>query len=691
MNPTQPTQLDPQALAMTKAIRQVESGGNFQAQGKSGEYGAYQFTKDTWNALAPKYGVTSKFGEATPEDQNKVAYNQVADWKNKGFNVGQVASMWNAGSGKPNAYLEGNAGTNSAGVNYDTQGYAQKVAQAYQQFKPQQTGGVPGIPTANAQVPGQQPQPQQDQGPSVSGFIGNAASSAGNLVGGLGQAVMHPIKTAETLAGTVAGGFEKLGGLNNSDTQMFDNTIHYLGQRYGGSSIGEVVKNIGHTLYTDPVGAALDLSTVLDGAGAAIGAAGKIADISKVAELSKAADYISSVNGLIKTGTPEANALLRQEGTLTHIGDALTAIGKYTNPLGAVAGIGKKAIGLAGKLGGETLGVSTGAGYGAIKGAFNAAATPGSQAAFRAGISGGEDTANTLVDSAQQAFRDLKNQRGNEYQSALSDIKSGTHTLDPKTFAPVADTFDNLLHKFDITRNPEGELNFSNSRIRNENVSVGDIQDIDNEIKKYTTGQKQITPVNIDDLKQFIDERYSAGSRGSAFTMPLGETVRKVLKNNVPGYESMTSNYAKASNDLKDFRQSLSVGGKASRETILKKLTSTLRANNEYRQTLLKEFSVGAGKDVFSQAAGASMQSWIPLGLSKYAEGLAAFINPHILMALPFSSPRLVGEFVNALGKGNAALTRIGDALIRYKAPLAVKAAIISNHQPEKKQEKVIK
>ena len=45
-------QLDPQAMALTKAIRQVESGGNFKARSKDGSFGAYQFLKPTWDNTA---------------------------------------------------------------------------------------------------------------------------------------------------------------------------------------------------------------------------------------------------------------------------------------------------------------------------------------------------------------------------------------------------------------------------------------------------------------------------------------------------------------------------------------------------------------------------------------------------------------------------------------------------------------
>lgn len=127
--------LDPQVKAFIKAIRQVESGGNYTARSKDGSFGAYQFIKPTWDATAKKYGVTSAWEKATPQEQDKVAYMQVKEWKDKGYNVGQVASMWNAGAGRPNAYVENVKSTNTSGVKYDVAGYAKKVATFYHQFK----------------------------------------------------------------------------------------------------------------------------------------------------------------------------------------------------------------------------------------------------------------------------------------------------------------------------------------------------------------------------------------------------------------------------------------------------------------------------------------------------------------------------------------------------------------------------
>lgn len=327
----QPTQLDPKIKALTQAIRQTESGGNFQAVGKSGEYGAYQYTPETWAIDSKKYlGTSVNLKSATPEQQNEVMYKKVADLKTQGYNIGQIASIHNAGAGEPNAYTgtfsngKPSVGTNSFGAKYDVPTYAKNVATAYQNFKQQGAQDVPQVT-------------QPDTTPSVGGFVSNVFSSGAKVLGGLGEAVMHPLKTTENVLSTAAGGVEKLFGVQNQDTQNFDNLVSTYGKKYGGSSIGEVVHNIGHTLYTDPVGAALDLSVVLDGAGAALGAAGEVADVSKATELAKTSDFISSTKGILDSGSPEAIKALQTPGTLTKIADAVKTAADYSNPIKPVA------------------------------------------------------------------------------------------------------------------------------------------------------------------------------------------------------------------------------------------------------------------------------------------------------------------------------------------------------------------
>jgi hypothetical protein len=129
--------LDPKALALTKAIGLQENGGkaptpeSYLTKGASGERGLYQFTKPTWQNYAGQV-LGNPNADPTPENQNKVAYTKVKGWLDKGYKPEQVASMWNAGEGAPDAYL-GKKGVNSFGAKYDVKAYADGVLKYHQQ------------------------------------------------------------------------------------------------------------------------------------------------------------------------------------------------------------------------------------------------------------------------------------------------------------------------------------------------------------------------------------------------------------------------------------------------------------------------------------------------------------------------------------------------------------------------------
>lgn len=133
--------LDPQAVALSQAIRQQESGNDPTKKGASGEYGAYQWLPASWDSMSKAAGVNVPLQQATIQQQNQVAYTQIKKWKDEGYNPGQIASMWNAGAGEPNAYQgtftngQSSVGTNAEGVKYDVPAYAKSVAQYYQQYK----------------------------------------------------------------------------------------------------------------------------------------------------------------------------------------------------------------------------------------------------------------------------------------------------------------------------------------------------------------------------------------------------------------------------------------------------------------------------------------------------------------------------------------------------------------------------
>lgn len=156
----------------------------------------------------------------------------------------------------------------------ETQNYVEQVSGRAQPQSPIDLFNSLGTPAA-------QPAPQAPAAPAQgqaqpAGFLDNVVSSGKNLVGGLADTVLHPVQTAQNLSKVAAGGLQKIGPESLKQTFGGDYTPYadavgqFYKDRYGGLS------NIGHTLYTDPVGAAADIGAVLTMGGGAAGAAGKV-------------------------------------------------------------------------------------------------------------------------------------------------------------------------------------------------------------------------------------------------------------------------------------------------------------------------------------------------------------------------------------------------------------------------------
>lgn len=122
---------------MTKAIAYAEHGGkpNLKdpVKGQSGEMASvYQYTPETWVSVAAKYLGDSK-AELNLENETKASYLRIKDWLDKGFKPAQIASMWNAGEGEPDAWTgffrNGNTsiGINSHGIKFNVPVYVKRV------------------------------------------------------------------------------------------------------------------------------------------------------------------------------------------------------------------------------------------------------------------------------------------------------------------------------------------------------------------------------------------------------------------------------------------------------------------------------------------------------------------------------------------------------------------------------------
>ncbi len=263
-------EIDPQIKNLVSAIGRAETGEPseqaYSQKGASGEFGRYQFMPTTYKAYAKRY-LGDENAEPNMVNQNKIAYSFVKEKKDKGYNPAQIASMWNAGEGNPDAYKEGHKGTNKYGVEYDTPGYAQKVSKYYNQLK----GQIVQAPLAKTfkEEIGDSPASQSGDKSAPGNFLSNLGK------GDIGNAAISGIR--DIGSALTFGGTEQLGDQTGNSLATIkekakgllsgqDNS-QYIPENSFGKTVGGALKTVGGVLAVAG-GGALSKSGLLSKASA---------------------------------------------------------------------------------------------------------------------------------------------------------------------------------------------------------------------------------------------------------------------------------------------------------------------------------------------------------------------------------------------------------------------------------------
>lgn len=266
------------ALNLTHAIALSESGNNgkpnYNAKGASGEHGAYQWMPGNFEAGAKAHGLDPN--DFSPENQDKVAYAQIKEYKDKGYDPGQISSLWNSGS--PNNW-QNHSGTNKLGVSYDTPAYVKKVQQNYQQLKGTQSGynptpyskpnnGNPAPDNSVANLPDNPPTKEQSLGNDLVGRTNDAGQAISDTMSGK----INPISG---ILQTVGAGAGALGDVVNKGLELIPGVKqveNLLGQGIGAlakTAPGQaVVKSItdfsqAHPELAKDIGAGFNIVTAI--------------------------------------------------------------------------------------------------------------------------------------------------------------------------------------------------------------------------------------------------------------------------------------------------------------------------------------------------------------------------------------------------------------------------------------------
>ncbi len=317
------------------------------------------------------------------------------------------------------------------------------------------------------------------------------------------------------------------------------------------------------------------------------------------------------------------------------------------------------------KLGSEALGKATGTSGDTILEAFK---NPNVAKYAREAGKDLEGFQNEVLSETKKGLSSIAERRAKTYQSQLEKIKLNPTELDSIT-SEVRDRAVSLMDNHDISIIPQeygakklNVLDFSNSTlIEGSNVVEKALNDV--------MGWTENTASGLDKLKRrlstYVDQLSSRDKRqAQSFVLDLKNSVDDGLKKNVKGYEEMTQGYRQASGLIDDINKTFSLGNNKMKETALKKIMGSLKDNNESRKELLQ---VLGGEDLVGKVAGAQLSKAMPRGIAG-ALGTGAgltlsFLNPAnipaILTMAAMTSPRVVAETANVLGRVNNQMIKL--------------------------------
>lgn len=430
----------------------------------------------------------------------------------------------------------------------------------------------------------------------------NFIPSAGRFASDLVQPVMHPIETAKAIGNVGLGVAEKaIPGGEYPHEKYADAVGHYFANRYGG------FENAKRTFAEDPVGFLADASMLFSGGETALGRMPGV--LGKASEIS---------------------------GTVARTIDPVMA------PVNA-AKVGAEVVG----------GLGTHTGAGALKTAYQTGVEGGEAGkAFREEMRGNADMSD-VVDTARQGLAGLYKEKADQYTKDMAPVNADYHMLD---FTGI----DNAMAKTASVKKFKGvDIDRKTAGIRQE------INDLVNEWRGYAPAQYH-TPAGFDALKQAIGDIMDHTEYGSPARRVAREAynaVKQEIINQAPEYAKAMKNYEGAMGLIREMEQTLSLKQGANIDTTLRKLQSIMRnnvnANYGRRMELGRMLEDAGAEHLMARLSGQTLNTWMPRGLGKAAAevGLlgagahAAGAFPWTLAAMPFMSPRLMGEASHLAGR----------------------------------------
>ena len=478
-----------------------------------------------------------------------------------------------------------------------------------------------------------------------------------------------------------------------------------LGNVFGGNVIGQAIGNqiakgtFGNTIQKAVIGR--DLSTEEESlvgagptgkqvAGDALRAASNLLPVGKIASIvTKGAKAIGIGRGADLLGQIGAGTTV---GVAADIGASIAEGDDASLGLGTAIGFGlpassplvsavTRATGkLVGRAGSEVTGALTGTSQETVEQAYLASRAGGKQLEeFTKGLRG-KTTPEALINDIRNNIDVVSQTRSQLFSDILKELGDNVVST-----APAKQQFARELEETGIVVK-DGILDFSNSKLRTVPAAQAKLQqafmEVSNMPGSATLSQIDTTRQAVKGIKSIAGDEPSA----NLANMLIDDAVRSIRTSGeqVEGYGKMLDEFGETSEFLNELNKGLMSGDKTTVDQAYRRLTTSLKTNNEQRAALVKELDMMTDGAVLSGVAGQQLSEVLPRGIfrqilagSAGVSVITGSMTPAIIPTLVFASPRAVGEMVRALGLGASKTNQIIDSVSQARE-LLIKAGAIT-------------
>ena len=284
-----------------------------------------------------------------------------------------------------------------------------------------------------------------------------------------------------------------------------------------------------------------------------------------------------------------------------------------------------------------------------------------------------------MLTAVKEGLSKIQDDNAAAYRTAKTGWAADKTPLD---FTPIDTAFENL--KASLQERGKSKIGAGEQKVVDE---IGKVLD------EWRSDPDARTTLDLDALKQRLDAVYPdspAYRQARRAVTDISKAVKDTIIKQAPDYAEAMKSYGEQLDLMRDINRALGTGDKVATETAINKVMSLVKnkPSSDYKRQLVQQLKEQGGADIMPMVAGQELSSYAPTGfgrLSAIGAGGAAYLasHPGLALALPLTSPRLMGEAFYGAGRVTGAKNRALGAANRMIFGEQPPTNMLRNNQPD--------